>query len=405
MSGNPTSTETRRVLAPDDGSVLATVRPDVTEREIVEDRDAIVHRLHAAYLNLTDHMAEFQQQWDEGPTMAFITAAREGWNQGGADWLNDQAELFEKETWLQLGRNVKEFTGSAFDRLATYSKQRYESLRDEINQHVENADDTILNWAWWQRGIEDEINERIEMLQSAGAAVADGAQSVLDTAEKARKVYKHREAIMKLPELIAGGDPKPVQAFVDTVLMDIDPELAQSIKRDPNFAVVLELIADHDSALGYVAYVGLSVEAVPPNFYAYTAGKGGAYVAIEVVLLLVTALLSLGTGVAARIGMLTARFASAGAKAATAGAKIKRAQAAVQAFIRLLEDFARAVEDLHALGAKLIRARSKGVVLRGNTKTTVMAKRESIKRDKRCRICGSTKHSTPRHRPGTVVYR
>lgn len=405
MSGNPTSTETRRVLAPDDGSVLATVRPDVTEREIVEDRDAIVHRLHAAYLNLTDHMAEFQQQWDEGPTMAFITAAREGWNQGGADWLNDQAELFEKETWLQLGRNVKEFTGSAFDRLATYSKQRYESLRDEINQHVENADDTILNWAWWQRGIEDEINERIEMLQSAGAAVADGAQSVLDTAEKARKVYKHREAIMKLPELIAGGDPKPVQAFVDTVLMDIDPELAQSIKRDPNFAVVLELIADHDSALGYVAYVGLSVEAVPPNFYAYTAGKGGAYVAIEVVLLLVTALLSLGTGVAARIGMLTARFASAGAKAATAGAKIKRAQAAVQAFIRLLEDFSRAVEDLHALGAKLIRARSKGVVLRGNTKTTVMAKRESIKRDKRCRICGSTKHSTPRHRPGTVVYR
>lgn len=405
MSGNPTSTETRRVLAPDDGSVLATVRPDVTEREIVEDRDAIVHRLHAAYLNLTDHMAEFQQQWDEGPTMAFITAAREGWNQGGADWLNDQAELFEKETWLQLGRNVKEFTGSAFDRLATYSKQRYESLRDEINQHVENADDTILNWAWWQRGIEDEINERIEMLQSAGAAVADGAQSVLDTAEKARKIYQHREAIMKLPELIAGGDPKPVQAFVDTVLMDIDPELAQSIKRDPNFAVVLELIADHDSALGYVAYVGLSVEAVPPNFYAYTAGKGGAYVAIEVVLLLVTALLSLGTGVAARIGMLTARFASAGAKAATAGAKIKRAQAAVQAFIRLLEDFARAVEDLHALGAKLIRARSKGVVLRGNTKTTVMAKRESIKRDKRCRICGSTKHSTPRHRPGTVVYR
>lgn len=405
MPDTPPTTETRRVLASQDGAVLAVARPDVTEQEIVEDRDAIVHRLHAAYLNLTDHMAEFQQQWDEGPTMAFITAAREGWNQGGADWLNDQAELFEKDTWVKLGRDVKEFAGTSYDRLATYSKQRYESLRDELNRHIENPDDTLYNWAWWQRGIEEQIDDRIARLEAAGAAVRDGAQSVLNTADKAKKIYRHREAIANLPTLIAGGDPKPVQAFVDTVLMDIDPELAKAIRNDPNFAIVLELIADHDSALGYLAYVGLAVEAIPPNFYAYTAGKGGAYVAIEVVLLLVTALLSLGAGVAARIGMLTARFAAAGAKAATAGAKIRRAQAAVSAFVRLLEDFSRAVDDLHVLGEKLVRARSKGLVLRGSTKTTVLAKRESIKRDKRCRVCGSTKHSTPRHRPGTVVYR
>lgn len=405
MANNATTTETRRVLAAQDGSVLGVAHPQVTEQEIVEERDAIVHRLHAAYLNLTDQMAEFQQQWDAGPTMAFITAAREGWNQGGADWLSDQAELFEKETWTALGRNIKDFAGSTYDRLATYSKQRYENLRDELNKHIENADDTIANWSWWQRVIENEIDERVALLQSAGAGVVQGAHSVLESAEKAKKIYKHRAEIMRLPELIAGGDPKPVQAFVDTVLMDIDPKLATSIKRDPNFAVVLELIADHDSALGYVAYVGLVTEAIPPNFYAYTAGKGGAYVAIEVVLLLVTALLSVGTGVAARIGMLAARFASAGAKAATAGAKLQRAQAAVQAFIRVLEDFARAVEDLHAFGAKLIQARSKGLVLRGSTRTTVHAKRESIKRDKRCRICGSTTHSTPRHRPGTVKYR
>eukprot|EP01034_Spumella_vulgaris_P037226 gene37226-45932_t len=37
-----------------------------------------------------DQMSEFQQQWDESPALAFITSAHEGWNAGGADWLNDQ---------------------------------------------------------------------------------------------------------------------------------------------------------------------------------------------------------------------------------------------------------------------------------------------------------------------------
>lgn len=57
-----------------------------------------------------------------------------------------------------------------------------------------------------------------------------------------------------------------MQAFVDTVLMDIDPELAKAIKESGKFHIVLELIADHDSILNYVSYLGLMIEAVHRTF-------------------------------------------------------------------------------------------------------------------------------------------
>jgi hypothetical protein len=402
------NSEIKNVALPKDGGVTITAGTDVTEKEIAEDRASIVQMLHASYLNLTDQMSEFQAQWDANPALAYVTSANEGWNAGGAAWLHDQAELFEAKLWTDLGGSIRNAAGTGYDRLATYSKQRYESLKSELNKHVSEPEDTLYNWAWWQAAIETEAQELLDAQGNKIRAIAknvhDTTVSVLESAETARKIYVHRQAILDLPTLIANGDPRPVQKFVETVLMDIDPTLAKAIRNDPNFAVVLEIIADHDSALSYLAYVGLMLEAIPPNFYAYVAGKGGAYIMIEIVMLVVTALLSAGSAAAARIGMLVARFASAGAKVGTITRKLKRAKAAVDAFIRTIEDFSRAVDDLHSLGGKLLRARRKSLVVKGSTKTTLQAKRNLIKRDKRCRFCGSTSHSTPRTRRGTVEY-
>lgn len=400
--------QTTRVQAASDGAVIVTTNSDVTEQEIAEERDSIVQRLHASYLNLQDHMAEFQNQWDENPTLSVFVSAHEGLNAGGADWLKDQEKLFDKETWKNLGDKISQTAGGVYDRLAIYSKQRYEDLQKEVNKHIEKPEDTLYNWSWWKTTV-TEAGERIaheqyEFIDGVRKTVQDGAQTALNTVDMAQKIFKHRNAIINLPELIAQGEPKPIQAFVDTVLMDIDPELAQSIKDDPNFALVLEIIADHDSALSYLSYMGLMLETVPPNFYAYAAGKGSAYLMIEVVMLVVTALLSAGAAVAARITMLAARFAAAGAKVVTASARIKRAKAAISAFTRILEDLSDTADRLHSLGAKLVKARSKGLKVQGNTKTTLVAKKESIKRDKKCRLCGSTAHSTPRSRQGTVQY-
>lgn len=405
MAATPQPT---RIQASDDGGVIVTATPDVTEQEISEDRESIVQRLHASYLNLQDYMQEFQEQWDENPALAFLDSAREGFNAGGADWLDDQAELFEKETWIDLGKKIAKATENTYDRLAIYSKQRYQELQAEVNKHIESPDDTLYNWSWWQAQITQE-GERIAQEQFAryselAEAVIAGTHTLLNTAEKAKKIYLHKEAIINLPVLISNGEPKAVQAFVDNELMDIDPELANEIKNDPNFAVVLELIADHDSALTYLSYASLMLEAIPPNFYAYAAGKGGAYLMVEVVMLTVTALLSAGGAAAARITMLVARFASTSVKAVTAGSRIEKAKAAISAFIRVLEDLSDAANRLHDLGAKLLNARSRGLSITGGTKATLVAKKEGIKRDSKCRLCGSTAHTTPRSRQGTVQY-
>lgn len=401
--------EVKHLQVPKDGAAVVVAEPDVTEQEISEDRDTIVERLHAAYLNLQDEMAEFQEHWDNNPTVAFLESAREGWNKGGADWLSDQAELFEKKLWIDLGGKIKDAAGAGYDRLATYSKQRYEDLKKELNKNIEKPEDTFYNWAWWQKSIEDTANDlytqQVKRLESVEKTIIDTGNSVLEAADKARKIYRHRDAILNLPALIANGEPRPIQAFVDNELMDIDPELAKAIKGNPNFAIVLEIIADNESALTYLSYAGLMTEAIPPNFYAYVAGKGAAYLMIEVVMLIITALLSAGAAVAARIGMLLARLAATSAKVASVAKKIKRAKAAIEAFMRVIEDLSNAVDDLHNLGAKLLKGRCKGLRLKGRTKTTLEAKKESIKRDKKCRLCGSTHHTTPRFRHGTVVYK
>lgn len=399
----------KRLLLPKSGDIRATVTSAVSEREIVEERENIVFGLHSAYLNLVQEMAEFQQQWDKNPTMAFITSAQEGFSAGGAAWLSDQAELFEKETWINLGGKIEEMAGSLRDTLASHSRQQFANLEARFEKHAKNPGATVLNWAWWQRTIKAEVNEQInhklDQYNSAKKGVEDFAKSVLNTAETARKIYKHRDAILNLPNLIAKGEPRPIQAFVENELMDIDREFATAIRYDKNFAVVLEIIADNDSALTYLSYVGLMFEAIPPNFYAYAAGKGGAYVMIEVIMLVVTALLSAGSAAAMRIATLAAKFVGGGVKVITASSKIKRAQASIAAFTRSLEAMSRAADDLHSLGAKLVKARGKPLVVTGKSKTTISAKKDSIKRDKKCRVCGSADHVTPNYRLGTVVYK
>lgn len=408
MSGNLES-ERKKVLTPQDGSVVVTVKANITEQEIVEERQSIVQRLHMGYMNLNEGMEEFQQQWDADGRLSLLTAAYEGTKSGGGAWWDDFDDMFEKETWIELGGKVKNFSGEVYDRTAVYSKKFMTELSADINKLVENPDDTLYNWSWWQKNLSDATQQEYDAQLKRLEGLKQSAQNTVHTANvalfSAQKIYTHRDAILNLPALIASGNVKAIQAFVDNELKDIDAKLAKAIKNDPNFPLVLEVIQDHDSALTYVTYASLMIEAVPPNFYAYIATKGGVYLLIEVVLLIVTALLSAGTAAAARIGTLVARLATTSAKVAGAGNKIKKADAAIHAMTRMLQDFSDAADNLHMLGYKLNQARSKGLILTGSTKTTLTAKKDNIKRDKKCRLCGSTAHVTPRYRLGTVVYK
>ncbi|WP_432721156.1 hypothetical protein R0381_002669 [Jeongeupia wiesaeckerbachi] len=395
------------MLAPKDGSVTIEAKPTVTEKEIFDDRQLIIQRLDAAYLNLVDTMAPFQRKWDADPISALADATWSGASAGVSGWGEDFAEMFEKKTWVALGDKISDAAGSVYDTAGVYAIRMQNDLTARANKAagvIENADKTLMNWAWWQANYDEAAQSAQAKLAAVQSTVNQTVKTATEAAEKARKIYAHREAILNLPTLIAKGDPKPIQSFVDTVLMDIDPELAKDIKNDPNFYVVLEIIADHDSVLSYLGYASLTFEAVPPNFYAYLAAKGGAYLMIEVILLVVTALLTVGAAAAARITALAARIAASSAKVAGVAKKIERAMEAFNAFTRSIEDFSDAANQLHRLGDKLRQARQRGLRVKGNTRSTITARREAIKRDKKCRICGSSKHTTPRGHIGTVVY-
>lgn len=141
------------------------------------------------------------------------------------------------------------------------------------------------------------------------------------------------------------------------------------------------------------------MEAIPPNFYACIAGKEGVSLLIGVVLLSMTTLLNPGAAVAGRIAMLV----SSSANICAGGKDAARAKAAT-VLTAMLEDVACAVADLHKLGAKLVMARAKGLPDNEHSRMLLQAARASIRREKQCRLCGSTGHGTPRGRAGTVEY-
>lgn len=399
------------LFLPKDGSVAATALPKVSEKEIHDARELITHRLHAAYVNLGQNMAPFQEAWDSNPMTATADAMLDGLSDGVQAWGSDFSDMFTKSFWEEVGDKVGDAAGSVYDTAAYYATSFHDDLKDDVAKlsgMLDNPDDTLLNWRWWQAQVQqanrDMVEDSMARYNQVRQLYTGAVETLSEMAGTGQKLITHREAILGLPELIAAGDPKPIQAFVDTVLMDIDPDLALAIKSDPNFHVVLELLNDNDSALMYMAYVGLTLESIPPNFYAYVGGKGGVYVLIEVVLLVVMALLTAGTATAARISLLLTRLAVRGVGAARVTKKIAQTQAAFSAFVRSIEDFMVAADRLQDLGQKLTVARQRGLKLQGGAKTTLVARRQLIKRDKRCRVCGSTKHRTPGGRPGNVNY-
>jgi len=403
--------EQRKVLASQDGSVTVTVETQVTEKEIFEARKAIEKRLHGCYENLVTNMSEFRQHWVADREKSLIWAAYEGASAGGGEWWEDSKQILEKQTWIDLGKKVEDFSGQAYDRAAQYSAALYQSMKSNINKDFNNLDNTLGNWGWWSELADDAahtvenkvaaVDAKVQAMQKTALATVQAAQAAI---EVSRKMYLFRNEIAKVPVLIGDGDVVGIQNFVDNVLMQIDPQLAKSIKSDPEFYTVLAIIEDHDAALTYLSYFSLVIEAVPPTFYAYMAAKGAATLLIELLTLLIAMLLTAGAALAARVAAFLARLAAASARLANVTQRVKRAKAAMDAFIRIVNDFMDAATDLRSLGKKLHRARNKDKVLKGGTKSSIKHTRDPIRREHHCAFCGSAAHHTPHGRLGNLTY-
>lgn len=367
------------------------------EQAIASLKDELRNSLDSGYQDLVTAMKPFRQQWDEYGYFSLSISRLDGALKGGEEWLEEQAELFDGDLWEQFGQKISDGLSDALDYTASYIPETYDNITSSIEKTLKDSDN-LTSWNWWQAQIRDIA---IAKVRKTYTNYADAKEFLDDSVDLISKLFKHKNSILNLPKQIAAGDATSVQNFVDTVLKDIDPDLSNQIKESQDFYLVLELIADHDAALTYFTYVSLFLEAVPPNFYTYVAGKAGIYVVLEVLLGMVITFLTLGVGTAARLTALAAKFTVTSVRVKKKLDKADKAQAAVKAMI---EKFSDSTDTLKQLGQKLAITRSAGRHKIGIENSTISDKKDMKKRKKKCRFCGGD-HEPPKSLEGWVQYR
>ncbi len=306
--------------------------------------------------------------------------------------------MFSPSFWGDAADSISDLTSSTVDKLAIYSTEKFNS----ITKAMLNEEGELKNPTWVLSAISDQFRSfRDSAIETVDDAI-EGVQTVYseskDVVRKLECIAKHRKTIIDLPQRIASGDVVAVQKFIDTVLVELDPEWAKEVKEHENFPKALAIIEDHDSILTYVTYVSLMLEAIPPNFYSYHGGKAGAYLLLELILTIVLAIFTVGAGAAARVSALLARFA-AGAKKVKG---VKNAAKALDSFIKAAESLIDVLKDYLDLAEKLAK-RGLGK-FKGNPAMTLTAKKKAVKRNATCRLCHSNEHKTPRVKRGELEY-
>ena len=382
-------------LKPNTDSVTVEFVGEPTiEKQIVNIQDSVEATLDGTYNALIEDMKGFQQQWDEE---GYWTLG-DGVIDGAQAWGADIVDMLSPSFWGDAADTISDLSSSAVDKLAIYSVDKFNS----ITKAMLNEKGQLKNPTWVLETIGKEFDSfQDSVFESADEAIEDVSKLYAESQDVVRKlecIAKHRKTILELPQKISNGDVDAVETFVDTVLMDLDPEWAEEIKGHEQFPNAMAIIEDHDTILTYVTYLSLMLEAIPPNFYFYYGGKAGTYLILELILTVVLAIFTLGTGAAARIATLVARFA-AGAKKVKG---IRNAAKALDSFIKAVESLIDVLSDYQELAEKLVK-RPLGK-FKGKPVTTMTAKKKAVKRDASCRLCHSNQHKTPRYKRGELEY-
>ncbi|HDY7883961.1 DUF4150 domain-containing protein [Vibrio vulnificus] len=364
------------------------------EEQIVNIQDSVEATLDGTYNALLEDMKGFQQQWDEE---GYWTLG-DGVIDGAQAWGADIVDMLSPSFWGDAADTISDLSSSAVDKLAIYSVDKFNS----ITKAMLNENGQLKNPTWVLETLGREFDSfQDSVFESVDEAIEDVSKLYAESQDVLRKlecIAKHRQTILELPQKISNGDVDAVETFIDSVLMDFDPDWAQEIKGHEQFPNAMAIIEDHDTILTYVTYLSLMLEAIPPNFYFYYGGKAGTYLILELILTVVLAICTLGTGAAARIATLVARFAE-GAKKVKG---IRNAAKALDSFIKAVESLIDVLSDYQELAEKLVK-RPLGQ-FKGKPVTTMTAKKKAVKRDASCRLCHSNQHKTPRYKRGELEY-
>ncbi|ENK1255130.1 DUF4150 domain-containing protein [Vibrio vulnificus] len=379
------------------------------EDKIVKQQEAIETYLDGLFNTVAQDMSGFQKQWDEEGVLCL----GDGVLEGAKAWGADVVELFSPEVWGEMGHTLAEATTDGFDKLYIYANQKYNALEKYTADAMKGteaqlAQSDLPSWVKQAAYISSIapnllIAASVDAYESIDEAIDDVQlwwnEGSDDIARKIKCIARHREAIWNLPTLFTSNDVKGVEKFVDTVVMEFDPEWAMEIKESEFFPKALALINDDNSILPFFTYLNLIIEAIPPNFYFYYVGKAAAYIAIEVVLTIVIGLLTGPAGAAARIATVTAKF-TMGVKKVGA---VSHAAQALKTFTSTVDGLVDILPDYDKLAGHLA-LRRKSAIPDKRVNDTAQVKEEHEPRKGKCRLCKSEEHNTPRLYRGEIEY-
>ncbi|NOI18689.1 hypothetical protein F0223_10640, partial [Vibrio coralliilyticus] len=379
------------------------------EDKITKQQEAIETYLDGLLNTVAQDMSGFQKQWDEEGVLCL----GDGVLEGAKAWGADVVELFSPEVWGEMGHTLADATTDGFDKLYIYANQKYNALEKYTSDAMKGteaqlAQSDLPSWvkqAAYISSIAPNLlfAASVDAYESIDEAIDDVQlwwnEGSDDIARKIKCIARHREAIWNLPTLFTNNDVKGVEKFVDTVVMEFDPEWAMEIKESEFFPKALALINDDNSILPFFTYLNLIIEAIPPNFYFYYVGKAAAYIAIEVVLTIVIGLLTGPAGAAARIATVTAKF-TMGVKKVGA---VSHAAQALKTFTSTVDGLVDILPDYDKLAGHLA-LRRKSAIPDKRVNDTAQVKEEHEPRNGKCRLCKSEEHNTPRLYRGEIDY-
>ena len=369
------------------------------EKQIAAINKAIEARLDGEYRNLIKQMAPFQQIWDQLGIFSIRPSYKAGQRAGGESWVEDQQELLTWKYWQEIGDAITTNTPKLYDTAKTMGLEFAEDSIQEAEEMWKKRGN-LANPNWWEAEWDAFVEQNVQAVTSAKDYIEESVNDAYKSSETAYEIFKRKDAIFAIPNLIAAGDIDEIEAFIDTDLYAIDPEWANQLRYNKDWQEFIEVLQDGEAAANFVVYLDLMIKVTPPNFYSFYFGKGAFYIQIEVALLVLGVLLG-GAGAAARIAVLTARITNMAAKS---NQVVKKSQEALQAYQRAHLAFIKVTQDMDKLRELLIKNR-RHKAKSGASGTELEQRRETTKRDGKCRICQSKDHNTPLHRSGNLEYR
>jgi hypothetical protein len=350
-----------------------------------ELRFSLESSLDTTYRHVLTSMQEFQSQWDEYGIFSTAISYKDGALAGSELWfdhLADTKKLITETDWQGLSETAYEKVTAG---LETAVGSIEDSHKKAANWLIEGAQQE-KPWAWFGNQITDASeyawNAYTNTVEDVADDIADlfkeTKEDLESIADISVKLFEHRDDIFLFFQNISSANTSDIANFIDTVIADIDPELARSIKEDTDsYGVFLELIND-DAGRIFLSYLGLIIGAVPPNFYAFLYGAAAAYIILEVLFCILLAFISGGLAVAARFAAIIARIAVMGMKVTAVNKRIASGARAVSAYIDSLKVIESSLKQLKAIGANTRRIKLKGQKASGSTGETLVIERKVV---------------------------